>query len=223
MTTTSELVARLVDDGVPVRRLPSPLGRAAKWLAVAAMVVALVFALHGLRPDLALCLTRPTYLVGLAASLATCALAALAAFLVSQPDRSRVWLLLPAPSLLLWLSTVTYGCLTDWVAYDAAREVRLGVTAGCFLLIVATSLPLGGTLIWMLRHTASLRPLDSALAVATSVGALTAAVVQLAHPYAASLLVVLWNFGTVALVVALDVPMARRLFAARRYFPEPRA
>src|SRR5438309_1640024 len=70
---------------------------------------------HCTRTDLAEQLARPDFAIGLVASLATGVLAAVAAFFLSLPDRSRAWGLLPVPALLVWISTVGYGCLTRWV------------------------------------------------------------------------------------------------------------
>src|SRR5256885_12713860 len=50
------------------------------------------------RSDLALRLRQPEFVIGIAASLATGVLAAIASFLLSIPDRSRAWLLLPLPA-----------------------------------------------------------------------------------------------------------------------------
>jgi len=77
-------------------------------------------------------------------------LAAIASFLVSLPDRSRGWLLLPLPALVVWLSTIGYGCLTDWVDVDAG-SLRIGEAARC-LHSGAHSVPLSLLMFVMLRH-----------------------------------------------------------------------
>jgi len=56
--------------------------------------------------------------VGQAASVGTGIGAALAAFLLSLPDRSRRWALLPLPPLAVWLSMIGYQCLSNSVAFD---------------------------------------------------------------------------------------------------------
>ena len=54
--------------------------------------------------DLAERLQQPVFAVSIAAALVTAILAAVAAFILSLPDRSRWWLLLPAPALAVWVS-----------------------------------------------------------------------------------------------------------------------
>ena len=82
------------------------------------MILVLLAVSHGARPDLAQRLQQPTFVVSILASLLTGILAAIASFLVSLPDRSRGWLLLPLPALIVWISTIGYGCLTDWVSVN---------------------------------------------------------------------------------------------------------
>ena len=63
----------------------------------------------------------------------------------------------------------------------------------------------------MLRHTRRLRPSGALLAGCAAVGALTAATLSLLHEYDASMMILLWNFGAAALVVAVDTVIGRRI------------
>src|SRR5436309_12682185 len=170
MITTPDLIEALAANVAPVRRLRPPLARATLWLSFAAAVLVLLAVSHGARPDLAQRLQQPTFVVSIAASFLTGILAAVAAFLVSLPDRSRAWLLLPLPTLVVWISTIGYGCLTDWVDVDAG-SLRLGETARCFATLVLTSVPLSLLMFVMLRHAAPLRPSVSALTGSLAVAA----------------------------------------------------
>src|ERR671918_281383 len=147
----------LCADAKPVRRLRPPLVRAAMWLLFAGLVLLALAALLGIRPDLAERLRQPTFVGALAGALLTSVLAAVAAFCLSVPDRSRLWLLLPVPALVLWVATIGYGCLTDWVSI-APGGLRLGSTLDCFLTLVLASLPPAVLLLAMLRHTAPVQP-----------------------------------------------------------------
>src|SRR5713101_5381432 len=115
MITTPDLIEALAANATPVRRLRPPLARAMLWLSFAAVILVLLAVSHGARPDLAQRLQQPMFVVSIVASLFTGVLAAIAAFLVSLPDRSRGWLLLPMPALVLWLSNVGYQCLVQWI------------------------------------------------------------------------------------------------------------
>src|SRR5262249_46351021 len=106
--TTPDLINSLVADATPVRRLRAPIVRAAIWLLFAAMILGLIVIGHGVRPDFAQKSKETVYVVGVIASLLTGLLAAIAAFTISLPDRSRWWLIVPAPTLVLWISTVSY-------------------------------------------------------------------------------------------------------------------
>jgi hypothetical protein len=153
MTTTPELIATLAADATPVRRLRHPLVRASSWLLLAVFVVALLAISQGLRPDLAQRLEQPTFVIGVAAALLTGVLAAIASCLVSLPDRSRLWSLLPVPTLLLWLSTIGYGCLTSWIGLGP-DGMRPSEVARCFATLLLTSVPLSVAMLVMLRHAA---------------------------------------------------------------------
>lgn len=130
MIKTSDLIASLAANATPVRRLRPPVMRAACWLLLAAAVLMLLAVNQGVRPDLVQKLHQPAFAVCMAASALTGVLGAVAAFLVSLPDRSRFWLLLPLPALVLWLSNIGYQCLTEWVSIGP-EGMSFGEAARC--------------------------------------------------------------------------------------------
>jgi len=214
MITTPELIDLLAQNATPVRRLRPPLARAALWLLLAGVLFALLAIAHGLRPDLQQQAARSIFAIGIVASLATGVLAAVSAFLISLPDRSRRWALLPVPTLLVWLSTVGYGCLTNWVSIGP-DGVHLDETALCFATMMLVSLPLSLAMYVMLRHAARLRPTAVALIGSVAVAALTATALSLFHPLDATVLVLASNFGVAVLIVSIGGMLARR-FDSRR-------
>ena len=211
MVTTPELIDMLCADAKPVRRLRPPLVRAALWLLFAGLVLVVLAVLLGTRPDLAERLRQPTFVGALASALLTGVLAAVAAFYLSLPDRSRLWLLLPVPALLLWISTIGYGCLTDWVSIEPGG-VRLGTTLECFATLALASLPLSLALLVMLRHAARLYPTTVAMRGGLASAGIAATALSLFHELDASVMVLLWNLGAAALIVALGGIFGRRLF-----------
>jgi hypothetical protein len=210
--TTPDLIESLVAGAAPVRRLRPPVARAAGWLLFAGLVLALLAVSHGVRSDLELRLRQPVFVVGIAASLLTGILAAIAAFIASVPDRSRRWLLLPVLAIAVWLSTVGYGCLTDWVSVRP-DGISLGETAGCFATVVLVGAPLSLALLVMLRHAVLLGPTPVATAGSLAVGALTSTALSLFHEMDATVLILIWNLGTAALVVALGTAFGKRMFS----------
>jgi hypothetical protein len=210
VTNTPELIDALVECATPVRRLRPPLVRAGLWLGFAVLVLALLAIGHGARADLAERLHQPVFAMGIAAALATGILAAVAAFVVSLPDRSQWWLLLPAPALAVWVGTIGYGCLTDWVSIGL-DGFHTGETLRCFATLVLTSVPLAIALAVMLRYAARLRPGAVCLAGALAVAAITASALSLLHGLDATVMILVWNLGVAALITGLGSVFGRRV------------
>ena len=199
---TSELIDTLADSAAPVRRLRSPSVRAAGWLLLAGVVLALLVQVHGLRPDLASRLRQAAFLTAMGAALATAVLAAVASFRLSLPNSSRWWGLLPIAPLAVWVSTIGYGCLTDWVSMSP-DGVRMGEAAECFATLVITSVPLAVAMLVMLRHAASLRPTIVSATGGLAIAAITSFVLSLVHEFDATIMILIWNLGTAAIIAGL--------------------
>jgi hypothetical protein len=221
VTATRELIDTLAECATPVRRLRPPLVRAMLWLAFAGVVIALIVMGHGLRPDLTLRLREPAFAVTTAAALTTGILSAVAAFVISLPDRSRWWFLLPMPALAVWVSTIGYGCLTDWVSLGP-EGVRFGEELRCFSILVLTSVPLTIALAVMLRYAAMLRAGAVATTGGLAIAAITASALPLFHNHDATAMILVWNLGTALLVTGVTSAFGRRMFgllAARLLAP----
>ena len=202
MTRTPELIDTLVECATPVRRLRPPLMRAVLWLAFAGLVIALLVIGHGVRPDLAQHLQQPAFAMSIASALATGILAAMAAFATSLPDRSRWWFALPVPALAAWISTIGYGCFADWVSLGP-DGIRFGDELRCLALLVLTSVPLAIVLTVMLRYAAMLRGGAVAIMGGLAVAAITAAALSLFHDHDATVMILIWNLGTAALITSV--------------------
>ncbi|RJG00507.1 NrsF family protein [Noviherbaspirillum sedimenti] len=211
MTSTPDLIDLLVADAKPVRRLLPPLMRASCWLLFAVLMLVLVGVEHGVRPDLGVKLQQPVFVTGVAAAAITGVLAAMASFIASIPGRSRNWLLLPAPSLVLWISTIGYGCLTNWVAVGP-DGVSLGETARCFATLALIGAPLSLLMLIMLRYAARLSPRPVAMSASLAVAAITATALSLLHPIDATVMVLMWNIGLAVLLMTVGGLYGRRLF-----------
>jgi hypothetical protein len=212
VTRTPDLIDTLVDCASPVRRLRPPALRAALWLLFAALVLGLLAVVHGVRPDLAARLQQPGFVIGMTSALATGALAALASFKLSLPDGSRGWLLLPLPALALWVSTIGYGCLTDWVSIGP-NGVHMGEAARCFATLLLTSVPLAIVMLVMLRYAALLRPTAVCATGGLAIAAITSCALSLFHSLDATLMILLWNLGTALLIAGLASVCGQSLLA----------
>jgi len=212
MITTPDLIGALAANLAPVRRLRPPVTRALSWLLLAALLLAVLAVSQGIRPDLAQRLHGPSFILGVAGASLTGILAAVAAFMLSLPDRSRFYLVLPAPALVLWLSTIGYQCLTNWVSLEP-NGIRLGETARCFATLVLTSLPLSLAMVVMLRYAAPLRPMSVTLTGSLAVAAITATALSLFHDLDATVMILMWNLGTAALFVGIGGALGGKMFS----------
>lgn len=210
MTETQHLIDDLVNAAGPVGRLRPPLLRAGLWLVLAAFVLGLLAIAHGVRSDFAVRLREPVFLLSMAGALATGILASIAAFSLSLPEASRGWLLLPLPALGLWLSTIGFGCLTDWVNIGP-EGVRMGEAVQCFATLLLTSVPLSAAMLVMLRHAALLRPTIVSAIGGLAVAAMTAFALSLFHDLDATIMILVWNVGVAAVIAGVSSLAGRRV------------
>jgi hypothetical protein len=202
VTRTPDLIDALVETAAPVRRLRPPIIRAGLWLAFAAIVLGLIAIAHGLRPDFSDRVRQPLFVLGMLGALATGILAAVASFRLSLPDSSRLWAVLPLPALALWVATIGYGCLTEWVSMDP-DGLHMGEAIRCFATLLMTSVPLSIAMLVMLRYAALLRPLEVSVMGALAVAAVTAFALSLFHDLDATVMILIWNLGSAVLIAAL--------------------
>src|SRR6516225_1349847 len=210
MTRTPDLIDALVETATPVRRLRVPIVRAGHWLAFAAIVLGLIAIAHGVRPDFSDRVRQPLFVLGMLGALATSILAAVASFRLSLPDSSRLWAVLPLPALALWGATIGYGCLTDWVSLDS-DGVHMGEAIRCFATLLMTSIPLSIAMLVMLRYAALLRPLEVSIVGGLAVAAVTAFALSLFHGLDATVMILVWNLGTAALIATLGSLFGRSM------------
>src|SRR5262249_50259079 len=131
-------------------------------------------------------------------------------FRLSLPDSSRLWAVLPLPALALWVATIGYGCLTDWVSMDPAG-IHMGEAVRCFSTLLMTRIPLSIAMLVMLRYTALLRPLEVSVMGGLAVAAVTAFALSLFHDLDATVMILIWNLGVAVLIAALGSLFGRSL------------
>ena len=220
MTSTPDLIDELVASADPVRRLKHPLIRAGQWLLFAAVVLGLIGIAHGLRTDIFECVRQPRFVIAMFGAVATGILAAVASFRISLPDGSRLWLLLPLPALALWVSAIGYGCLTDWVTIGP-DGVHFGEAVRCFATLLLTSVPLSIAMLVMLRYAALLRPTEVSFMGGLAIAAMTSFALSLFHDLDATMMILIWNLGSAAILATLAVVFGKSMFAwtATRLMP----
>ena len=207
------LIADLGADLRPIRRLRPPLLRAAGWLGLV-LVTGLVLAAFADLPGLAARLrTVPGLELAVLGSTLTSALAALAAFELSLPDRKVAWALVPVPGLCLWVAATGLGCLQAWVTPNLPRAT-MAEAQDCFLFIVSLSIPMSIVMVLMIRRACPLRPNLTAATAGLAVGAGAATLLNLFHPYDAGATDMAVHAAAVGVVVGLNRLLGGRLLGA---------
>jgi len=194
-----------------VRPLPPPWLRTLVWIGLSAPGLAIVIVIMSPRNDLPARLAEWQFLIELSAALATGVTAAMAAFLSVIPGTGRKALLLPLLPLAIWLGSLGHGCLADWFRLGPDG---LTVTPSwrCFTETVMISALPAFVLAVMLRRGAPLTPVTTA-----ALGALGAAGIgnfglRFFHPQDASIMILVWQLGSVFLLTALAGLCGRYLF-----------
>jgi hypothetical protein len=205
VTTTQDLIESLAADAKPVRRLRPPLARATAWLAAFVAVVGFVAFVTGAWPAMIARLENMRFAVEMTATFVTALAAVIASFYLSLPDRSRFWMLLPLPPLLLWLASSGYGCYQNWIAYGP-QGWRLGRSTDCFVFIITMSIPVAIGLYLALRRALPLDPLRVMAMGGLGVAALAATTLQFYHPF--DVTVVDLTVHVVAVLIVIAVMMA---------------
>jgi hypothetical protein len=213
---TDRLIERLSHAPPPVRPLPRPLLRTLGWLVLSLPYLALVVHVMTARADLTAALTSPRFVVEQVAALATAAAAAYAAFCASIPGRDRRLLTLPLLPLAIWLGSVGGDCLVALARSDVS-SLRFEEDWMCLPAIaLAGSVP-AALIVVMLRRGAPLAPM-----LTMGLGGLAAAGLggfglRLFHAEDASLMVLVWQLGTVALLSILSGLIGPQVLNWRRY------
>jgi hypothetical protein len=201
MITTPELIEVLAADAKPVRRLRPPLARAGLWLGGFVAIVGAVTWVTGTWPVMIERLSLTRFAVEMAATFLTGIAAVVAAFYLSLPDRSRFWMMLPLPTLVLWLASSGYGCYENWLA-DGPQGWRLGRSSDCFVFILTMSIPVGIALYLALRRASPLEPLRVMALGGLGVAGLAAATLQFYHPFDVTVIDLAVHVTAVLIVVA---------------------
>ncbi len=207
---TRKLILRLGESVEPVRPLSRPWARTAVWLLLSIPFAALVVIVASPRSDLVAMISTWRYAIEQAAALATGITAAYAAFASTIPGQDRRILLVPLLPLAVWLGSLTQGCVQSWVQFGP-DGLPLRPDWFCFPAIVLVGAVPAIAMAAMLRRGAPLTP-----HLTTAFGGLAAAGLgnvglRLFHTQDASLMVLVWQVGTVFALTALAALVGRQL------------
>ena len=199
---TEKLIQTLVETAQPVRPLSRPWVRTALWLAVATPYMALVVIVVTPRADLIAKMSEARYPIEQFAALATGIAAAAAAFATTIPGYSRKVLLLPVLPLTAWLGALGQGCVEAWMQFGPSG-LSLRPDWFCLPGIVLVGAIPAIAMVVMLRRGAPLFPCLSTALAALAAAGLGNFGLRFFHPQDASLMVLVWQFGSVFMLAAL--------------------
>jgi len=205
---TEKLIQTLAEIAQPVRPLPRPWMRSANWLAIAIPYIALVVYVMSPRADLISKLTEARYLIEQIAALATGIAAAIAAFATTIPGYSRKVLFLPVPPLAVWLGVLGQGCVSALMQFGLSG-LSLQPDWFCFPAIVLVGAIPAVAMVAMLRRGAPLMPCTTVALGGLAAAGLGNFGLRLFHPQDASLMVLVWQFGSVFILAAFAGCMGR--------------
>jgi hypothetical protein len=213
---SEDLIKALAADAAPVRRLASPMVRVALWLAASATYAAVVVAVMGLRPDLPSRLTDPRFVVELGAAFLTSVLAAAAAFCAGCPGRPIWERFAPLPALGLWFLSLGEGCWQSFVEVSG-QGLHFQQDFLCFPSIVLVSIVPAALILIMIRQAAPIAPVTTTALGALAAAALGATALRLFHAQDASAMILVWQFGSVALLAGFGALVGRQILP----WPQP--
>jgi hypothetical protein len=206
---TNQLIARLAADRATVRRLRAPWQRAALWLMISFLCVAIVTAVHIAGRD-AIEHIDVRMAVEQAAILLTGLTAALAAFSTVVPGRDWRISMLPLFPLGAWLSSLGEGCVHDWVRLGA-DGLRVRSDWDCVPAAIALSIPCAAVMLVMLRRGAPPFPNLSLALGALASAAVVNSGLRLFHAGDLAVMVLVWHFGGVGVVTVLAARFGDRV------------
>lgn len=217
---TDRLIQVLADTAGPVRPLPRPWVRSAAWLAIAIPYIALVVYVMSPRADLAVKVTEARYLIEQFASLATGVAAAVAAFAATVPGYSRRILMLPLLPLAVWLGVLGQGCASAWIA-SGAQGLSLKPDWFCFPAIILVGAIPAVAMVAMLRRGAPLMPCTTVALGGLAAAGLGDFGLRFFHPQDASVMVLVWQVGSVFILATLAGLMGRYILNWRSLVGPP--
>jgi hypothetical protein len=147
----------------------------------------------------------------------TSVLAAAAAFCAGCPGRPIWERFAPLPALGLWFWSLGEGCWQTFAA-SGAEGLSFRIDFVCLPSILLVGILPGAVILKMIRQGAPIAPTTTTALATLAAAALGATALRLFHEQDASVMVLVWQFGSVVLLASLGALTGRRLLR----WPEPR-
>ena len=211
---SEDLILELARSASPALPLHAPWRRLLYWLFPTLVLMAGIVWAMGVRADFGQKLGEPTFVTEVLAALLTGILAAFAALCCVQPGRPLWERFVPLAPLSIWLTSLGEGC---WQTLTEVRPNGIAFMPDpvCFPAILMVGTIPAIALISMVRRGAPLAPVTTTALAALAASAMGAAALRLFHPQDASLMVLVWQFGSVVLLTGIASLFGRRLLRWR--------
>lgn len=206
---SEDLIRTLASEAKPVRRLAHPAWRVMYWLSISLAYVAIIVLVMGPRLDIWTKLGEPRFVIEISAAFLTGVMAAAAAFCAGCPGRPLWERFAPLPMLALWLGSLGEGCWQDWLRLGASG-LALHLDMACFPNILLASLVPGALIFYMVRRGAPLAPKLTTALAALAASAMGAAALRLYHPNDLCIMILVWQFGSVAIITGIGALIGRK-------------
>ena len=194
------IIARLVRSAKPVTPLAAPSVQLTRWAVTSTALVVLSVVILGVRADMAAQMENGWFVARAAATLAIVVAAAIVAFFMSVPglEPSLRVRALPLAAGLIWTVMLVGTIATTRSPLDLL--LRVTPHPSCLLLIAATALAPGVSLVRMLQHAAPLQAAWTAGFAGLASLALGALGAQFVCSNDAAVHHLLWHFTPVVLL-----------------------
>lgn len=209
-----DLIVELAASAGPSRPLAAPGRRLLYWLIPTLGLMAVVVWVMGVRADIGQKLGEPKFVTEVIAALLTGILAAFAALCCVQPGQPLWERFVPLAPLTLWLMSLGEGCWRTLVRSES-NGISFMPDPICFPAILMVGTIPAIALFSMMRRGAPMAPVTTTAHAALAASAMGAAALRLFHPQDASLMVLVWQFGSVVLLTGVASLFGRRLLRWR--------
>lgn len=199
---TEDLINALANKAEPVEPLWHPAARAMAWMMGSVIYVGAIIWVIGPRADISDKLADPRFLIEVGAALLTSMMAAAAAFCAGCPGRPLWERFAPFPFLAVWLASLGEGCWRQWVQ-NGSEGLTVNIDLVCFQNILFVSILPALAILVMIRQGAPLAPMSTTGLATLAATALGAAALRLFHAQDVSLMLLIWQFGSVLLLAAI--------------------
>lgn len=219
---TDELIDALIADLKPVHRLRPPAVRLLGWLMLSIPATAIAVAAMGLRPDITAKAADPVFMAEQLASFITALVAGWAALVAGVPGEPRWKRRAPVLPLAVWMASLGHQCWSEWWSLGLSG-MEFHDDFICVPSIAVISAIPALAIVYAIRRGASLHSWSAISWGSLAAAALANTGLRLFHTEDAALMVIVWQFGSVLLLMAIAmllrsylVPpgMTRRLHSA---------